>query len=39
MPVDTLGYEVGGKVAHRTYGIAEIEVFEKHGKYDIIKKY
>ena len=25
MPVDTLGYEEGGKAAHKTYGIGEIE--------------
>lgn len=25
MPVDTYGYEVGNKIAHRAYGIGEIE--------------
>ncbi|EHI98896.1 UvrD/REP helicase [Clostridium sp. DL-VIII] len=39
MPVDTFGYEVGGKVVHRTYGIAEIEEFDDNDKDKIKLKF
>ncbi|OOM76757.1 ATP-dependent helicase [Clostridium sp. BL-8] len=39
MPVDTFGYEVGGKVVHRTYGIAEIEEFDDKDKDKIKLKF
>lgn len=39
MPVDTYGYEVGCKVAHKTYGIAEIESFDEKDKDKIKLKF
>ncbi len=39
MPVDTYGYEVGNKVAHKTYGIANIEEFDKEDKDKIKLKF
>ncbi len=39
MPIDTFGYEVGNKVAHKTYGIAEIEEFDKEDKDKIKLKF
>ncbi len=39
MPVDTYGYEVGNKVAHKTYGIGEIEVFDEKDKDKIKLKF
>jgi DNA helicase-2/ATP-dependent DNA helicase PcrA len=39
MPVDTYGYEVGNKVVHRTYGIAEIEEFDDKDKDKIKLKF
>ncbi|NSB97974.1 UvrD-helicase domain-containing protein [Clostridium saccharobutylicum] len=39
MPVDTYGYEVGDKVAHRTYGIGEIEEFNEEDKDKIKLKF
>ncbi len=39
MPVDTYGYEVGNKVAHRTYGIGEIEEFDEKDRDKIKLKF
>lgn len=39
MPVDTFGYEVGSKVHHRTYGMAEIEEFDEKDKDKIKLKF
>lgn len=39
MPVDTYGYEVGNKIAHKTYGIGEIEVFDEKDKDKIKLKF
>ena len=39
MPIDTFGYEVGNKVDHKTYGIAEIEEFNKEDKDKIKLKF
>lgn len=39
MPVDTYGYEIGNKVAHRTYGIGEIAGFDENDKDKIKLKF
>ncbi|WP_343073699.1 3'-5' exonuclease [Clostridium sp. YIM B02555] len=39
LPVDTFGYEVGNKVAHRTYGVAEIAEFDEKDKDKIKLKF
>jgi DNA helicase-2/ATP-dependent DNA helicase PcrA len=39
MPVDTYGYEVGSKVAHKTYGLGEIEAFDEKDKDKIKLKF
>ena len=39
MPVDTYGYEVGNKVAHKAYGIAEVEEFDEKDKDKIKLKF
>lgn len=39
LPVDTFGYEVGNKVAHRTYGVAEIAELDEKDKDKIKLKF
>ena len=39
MPIDTYGYEVGGKVVHRAYGMAEIAEFDENDKDKIKLKF
>jgi DNA helicase-2/ATP-dependent DNA helicase PcrA len=39
LPIDTYGYEAGNKVAHRTYGIAEIEEFDEKDRDKIKLKF
>jgi len=39
MPVDTYGYEIGNKVAHRTYGMGEIAGFDENDKDKIKLKF
>ena len=39
MPVDTYGYEIGNKVTHRTFGMAEIEDFDEKDKDKIKLKF
>lgn len=39
MPVETYGYETGDKIAHKTYGFAEIEEFDEKDKDKIKLKF